>query len=43
MKDLNPNKARFFEDSFFWEGGQIETSSYFKKNLSNMNITLYNC
>ena len=35
---INPNKAGLFEGSFFW-GGQFELPSYFKKNLSNINIT----
>ena len=39
---FNPNKAGLFESSFFW-GGQFDAPSYFKKNLSNMSITLYNC
>ena len=39
---FNPNKAGPFEGSFFW-GGQIDPPSYFKKNLSNINISLYNC
>ena len=39
---LNPNKAGLFEGSFFW-GGQFDPPSYFQKNLSNINITLYNC
>ena len=34
---LNPNKAGLFEGGFFWR------SQYFKKNESNINITLYNC
>ena len=40
---VNPNKAGLFEGSFFWGGCQFDSSSYFKKNLSNINITLYNC
>ena len=39
---LNPNKAGLFEGSFFW-GVNLIPLSYFKKNLSNINITLYNC
>ena len=43
---LNPNKAGLFEGRFFWRG-QFDPppppSSYFKKNLSNINMTLYNC
>ena len=41
---LNPNKAALFEGSFFW--GEVNLTlplsppSYFKKNLSNINITL---
>ena len=43
---FNPNKAGLFEgSSFSWgEGGcQFNPPSYFKKNLSNINITLYDC
>ena len=41
---FNPNKAGLFEGSFFWAGGsQFDPPSHFKKNLSNINITLYNC
>ena len=43
---LNPNKAGLFEGSFFWERVNLTLPpppSYFKKNLSNINITLYNC
>ena len=42
---FNPNKAWLFEGSFLWGEGQFGTPppSYFKKNLSNINITLYNC
>ena len=48
---INTNKAGFFEGSFFLKGGgeaggQFDPpfiSSYFKKNLSNSNITLCNC
>ena len=36
---LIPNKPGLYEGSFFW-GYHI---SYFKKNLSNINITLCNC
>ena len=45
LNHLNPNKAGHFEGSFFWGEGQIDPTppSYFKKNLSNINITLYNC
>ena len=42
---LNPNKAGFFEGSFTWgKGGQFDplSPSYFKKDLYNTNITLYN-
>ena len=35
---INPNKAGLFEGSFFWVS-QFELPSYFKKNLSNINIT----
>ena len=40
-RSLNPNKAGLFEDIFFW-GGSIwpPPLSYFKKNLSNINITI---
>ena len=41
--NFNPNKAGLFEGSFFWGESQFEHPSYFKKNLSNINITLYNC
>ena len=37
---FNPNKAGLFEGSFSLGEGR---GSYFKKNLSNINITLYNC
>ena len=39
---INPNKAGLFEGSFSW-GAQFDALSYFKKNLSNFNKTLYNC
>ena len=45
-RPLNPNRAGLFEGSFSWgEGGgvQFDPPSYFKKNLSNINITLYHC
>ena len=43
---FNPNKAGHFEDNFSWVGCQFDPPpppppSYFKKNLSNINITLY--
>ena len=38
---LNPNKDGLFAGSFYWGMSQIDPSSYFKKNLSNINITLY--
>ena len=42
--NVNPNKAGLFECSFSWGGGKFDLSpSYFKKNLSNININLYNC
>ena len=41
--EINPYKARLFEGSLFWGGGQFDLPSYFKKDLSNINITLYNC
>ena len=37
-KCISPNKADLFEGSVFLYG-----ESYFKKNQSNINITLYNC
>ena len=46
---LNPNKVGLFEGSFFFvEGGggrgvSLTPLSYFKKNVSNNNITVYNC
>ena len=41
---FNPNKSGLFEGSFFLGGGcQFDTPSYFKRNLSNINISLYNC
>ena len=41
---LNPNKAKPFQDSFFWGGGaNLTLPLYFKKNVSKNNITLYNC
>ena len=43
---INPNKAGLFEGSFSCgggKGGQFDPPSYFKKNLSNLNETLYNC
>ena len=51
LLSFNPNKAGLFEGRFFWEGGvrgvgvgQFDPRpSYFQKNLSNINITLYNC
>ena len=42
-KYINPNKAELFEVSFSWGMGHFDTPSYFKNNLSNINITLYNC
>ena len=39
-KKFNPNKAGLFEGSFSWGWGQFDPPSYFKKNLSNINITL---
>ena len=41
MSLFNPNKAGLFEGSFSWEqegGGQYDHLSYFKKNLSNINV-----
>ena len=44
LSSLNPNKAGFFESSFFWAGVNLSPPpSYFKRNLSNINITLCNC
>ena len=46
---FNPNKAGLFMDSFFLEGGgqfappPPPPRSYFKKNLSNINVTSCNC
>ena len=43
---INHNKAELFEGSFFcggWGVGQFDPPSYFKQNLSNINMTLYNC
>ena len=41
---FNPNKAGLFYGSFFrGEWANLNPLSYFKKNLSNINITLYNC
>ena len=44
---FNPNKAGLFEDNFFYGvgggkggGGQFDLLSYFKKNFSNISITL---
>ena len=39
----NPNKAGLFEGSFWWGESKLTPQSYFKKNLSNINITLHNC
>ena len=49
IRGINPNKAGKFEVSFFWgRGGGVSLPppprpSYFKKNFSNINITLCNC
>ena len=40
---VNPNKAVLFEGIFFWGGVILTSSSYYKKNLANVIITLYNC
>ena len=44
---FKPNKTGLIEGSFggvfFWGGDQFDPPSYFKKNLSNINITLCNC
>ena len=41
---FSPNKAGLFKRSFSGgRGGSIDPPSYFKKNLTNINITLYNC
>ena len=42
---FNSNKAGLFEGSISCgegRGGQFDPPSYLKKNLSNINITLYN-
>ena len=49
LQGFNPNKAGLFEGSFFYGRGEGESisppspSSYFEKNLSNINIILCNC
>ena len=45
ISKFNLNKAEFFEGSFSWgEEGEFDPPpSYFKKNLSNFNVTLYYC
>ena len=52
LQVFNSNKAGIFEGSFSWGGGGgsiwpippfPHLPSYFKKNVSNINITLYNC
>ena len=40
---VNPNKTWFFEGSFFWWGGQFNPPFMFQEDLSNINLTLYNC
>ena len=42
---FNHNKAGLFEGSFSWGRGGVNLTapSYFKKNLSNIDITLCNC
>ena len=40
---FNPNKAGLFEGSIFWGGGGDGRVSLTQKNLSNINMTLYNC
>ena len=41
---LNPNKAGFLRVVFpGGKGDQFDSPSYIKKNLSNINITLYSC
>ena len=44
---FKPNKAGLIEGSFggifLGAGDQFDPPSYFKKNLSNINITLCNC
>ena len=37
---FNPNKTRLLEGSFFSGRGQLDAPSYFKKNKSNISITL---
>ena len=42
---VHPNKAGLFEGSLFWVGINLTPffpALYFKKYLSNINITLYN-
>ena len=42
--NFNSNKTGLLEGSFFWGWGvKLTPHSYFKKNSSNINITLYNC
>ena len=51
INHINPNQAGLLEGSFSWEGGVNLTPlplppplpSYFKKNLSNFNKTLFYC
>ena len=43
VNGFNPNKAGLFEGSFSWGWGQLTPRLYFKKILSNINVTLYNC
>ena len=41
--NINPNKAGLFERSVSWGkggGGQFDPPSYFRKNLSNITITI---
>ena len=42
---INPTIAGLFEGSFSCEEGWVNLTSpsYFKKNLTNINITLYDC
>ena len=45
IRGINPNKDGLFQGSFSWGRGRVNLTppSYYKKNLSNINITLYNC
>ena len=45
IRGINPNKDGLFQGSFSCGGGRVNLTppSYYKKNLSNINITLYKC